>query len=61
MSFSPNVIQVLQKLIDQHLQDCSSESEERSMLIKCLNELKCDAPYQRNRVPLMYSRRNKHP
>jgi hypothetical protein len=60
MVFSLNVIQVLQKLIDHHLQDFSRESDERKILIKCLNELKCYPTHQRNRVPLMYSRREEN-
>jgi hypothetical protein len=57
MSFSPKVIQVLQKLIDQHLQDDSSDDSERKLLIKCRQEL-TDYPHQdRNPLPLIYSRR----
>jgi hypothetical protein len=62
MDFSPNVIQVLQKIIDQHLQDFSKDKEERILLIKCQQELGKHAarPNQvsrPNQVPLLYSRR----
>jgi hypothetical protein len=62
MDFSPNVIQVLQKIIDQHLQHFSNDKEERTLLIKCQQELgkhaACAHHVSRpNQVPLLYSRR----
>jgi hypothetical protein len=62
MDFSPHVIQVLQKIVDQHLQDFSRNKEERTLLIKCQQELgkhaACSHPFPRpNPVPLLYSRR----
>jgi hypothetical protein len=62
MDFSPNVIQVLQKIIDQHLQDFSRDKEERTLLIKCQQELGKHAAFPHqvprpNQVPLLYSRR----
>lgn len=56
MDFSPNVIQVLQKIIDQQLQDFSRDTEERTLLIKCQQELGKHSP-RTNQVPLLYSRR----
>jgi hypothetical protein len=57
MSFSPKVIQVLQKLIDQQLQGFSSDTEERILLIKCRQELNYYPKSDRNPLPLLYSRR----
>lgn len=58
MGFSPKVIQVLQKLIDQELQAFSNNTEERSLLMKCSQELQKHSPKnERNPLPLLYSRR----
>jgi len=58
MGFSPKVVQILQKLIDQQLQDFSSNIEERNILIKCRQELKNNMiKCEINPVPLLYSRR----
>ena len=56
MGFSPHVIQILQKIIDQQLQDFSRDIEERRLLIKCRQELGRHSSCYKQ-VPLLYSRR----
>ena len=57
MSFSPKVIQVLTKLIDQHLQGNASDDTERQLLIKFRQDLTGYPSPGRHPLPLLYSRR----
>jgi hypothetical protein len=57
MSFSPKVIQVLTKLIDQHLQGNVSDDTERQLLIKFRQDLTGYPGLGHHPLPLLYSRR----